>query len=265
MMRTGFVRRHLAAAAMVAVTAIGASVGVHAAEADARTILKSMSDYLAAQQRLSFDFDASLEVVTKEDQKIGLASSGSVTLDRPDRIHATRAGGFMNVAMNFDGTTFTLLGKDANLYTQIEIPGSIDHLVDELRNTYGRPLPAADLLMSTPYEVLISDVTDVKDLGSGVVGGVECDSLAFRTEQVDWQIWIAQGDRPYPCRYVITSKGVQHGPQYSIQFRNWRTGNEVAATDYAFKEPAGATQIEFKEFQGKVGDLPESFSMGDSQ
>jgi hypothetical protein len=26
----------------------------------------------------------------------------------------------------------------------------------------------------------MSDVTDVKDLGSGVIGGVECDYMAFR-------------------------------------------------------------------------------------
>jgi hypothetical protein len=58
-------------------------------------------------------------------------------------------------------------------------------------------------------------VTDVKDLGSGVIGGVECNHLAFRTPDVDWQIWIAQGDRPYPCLYVITSPKVAGYPQYS--------------------------------------------------
>ena len=58
----------------------------------------------------------------------------------------------------------------------------------------------------------MADVIDVKDLGSGVIGGVECDHLAFRTKEVDWQIWIAQGNRPYPCRYVITSSKVAQAP-----------------------------------------------------
>ena len=56
-------------------------------------------------------------------------------------------------------------------------------------------------------------VVDGKDLGSGVIDGVECDSLAFRTEEVDWQIWIAHGDRPYPCRFVITTKQLTNRPQ----------------------------------------------------
>jgi hypothetical protein len=57
-------------------------------------------------------------------------------------------------------------------------------------------------------------VIDTKDLGSGVIGGVEYDHLAFRTNEVDWQIWIAQGARPYPCRYVSTSKLVDDGPPW---------------------------------------------------
>ena len=106
--------------------------------------------------------------------------------------------------MVFDGKTLTLLGKDANLYTQVDVPGTLDHLVDELRDKYHRPVPGADLLLSNVYDELMRDVIDVKDLGSGVIGGTECDHLAFRTKEVDWQIWIAQGEHPYPCRYVIT-------------------------------------------------------------
>ena len=45
----------------------------------------------------------------------------------------------------------------------------------------------------------MADVTDVKDLGSGVIGGVECDHLAFRAKDTDWQIWIAQGEEPIPA------------------------------------------------------------------
>jgi hypothetical protein len=186
----------------LAVAAAGmASMSVaRADEAQAKSLLKAMSDYLAAQKTISFEYDTNLEIVTTQQQNIGLASSGTLTLERPDKLHATRTGGFANVEMVFDGKTLSLLGKNANLYAQVEAPGTIDHLVDELRDKYHRPVPAADLLMSDPYKELMPPVTDVKDLGSGVIRDVECDHLAFRTKEVDWQIWIAQGARPYPCR-----------------------------------------------------------------
>ncbi len=166
--------------------------------------------------------------------------------------------------MLFDGKTLTLVGKNANLYTQISVPGTIDNLVDVLREKYKRPLPAADLLMSNAYDELMSDVIDVKDLGSGVIDGVECDYLAFRKKEVDFQIWIAQGTNPYPCRYVITSKDIPHSPQYSIQIRDWKTGSAVASDDFGFKNSTNAKKVDVKDLKG-MSALPGHFRRGAAQ
>ena len=69
-----------------------------------------MSDYLGAQKTISLEYDTNLDIVTTQQLKIGLASSGTLTLERPDKLHATRAGGFANVEMVSDGKTLTLLG-----------------------------------------------------------------------------------------------------------------------------------------------------------
>ena len=219
----------LAVVAMAGTTSFSAA---RADEAQAKSLFKTMSDYLAAQKAISFAYDSTLEVVTDQEQKLGLASSGTLTLNRPDKLHATRTGGFANVEMVYDGKTLTMLGKNANAFAKAEEPGTIDQLVDVLRKKYDRPVPAADLLMSDPYKELMPLVVDAKDLGSGVIRGVECDHLAFRTDEVDWQIWIAQGDRPYPCRYVITSPKVKGSPQYTIDVRDWKTGAEVASDSF---------------------------------
>jgi hypothetical protein len=237
--------------AVLALTALASLPAAQADEAQAKALFKAMSDYLSAQKTLSYDYDTTLEIVTKEKQKLGLASSGSVTLTRPDKIRATRTGGFANVEIVFDGKMLSLLGKNVNQYVQADVPGTIDHLVDVLRDKFHRPLPGADLLMSNIYSQLMPLVVNVKDLGSGVIHGVECDHLAFRTREVDWQIWIAQGDRPYPCRYVVTSTKVAGAPQYSIDIRAWKTGVEVASDDFSFMVPTGATKL-------KPGDLPDS-------
>ena len=125
--------------------------------------------------------------------------------------------------------------------------------MNELEKKYDRSLPAADLFLTHAYDEMTADVTDVKDLGSGVIGGIECDYFAFRAKDVDWQIWVAQGAKPRPCRYVITSTGIADGPQYTIQLRNWKTGSEVATPDFAFKPPAGAQQIEPRRAQEDEG------------
>ena len=238
-------------AALASTLVVGWAIsGARADEADARKLFKAMSDYMVAQKAISFQYDTNLEIVTKDKQKLGLASSGRITLNRPDKIRVTRTGGFSDVEFVFDGKTLTLLGKTANLYGQLKVPGTIDHLIDELRDKYKRPAPGADLLVSDVYDKLMATVVNVKDLGSGVIGGVECDHLAFRTKEVDWQMWIAQGSRPYPCRYVITSTKVARAPQYSITIRDWKTGAEAGSEDFSFKNATGAKK-------GNLADLPD--------
>jgi hypothetical protein len=140
----------------LAVTGTASISAARADEAQAKSLFKAMSDYLAAQKAISLDYDTNLEIVSTQQQKVGLASSGTVTLTRPDKLHVTRAGGFANVEMVFDGKTLTLLGKNANLYAQVEAPGTIDQLVDVLRDKYQRPVPGADLLTSDPDKELIT-------------------------------------------------------------------------------------------------------------
>jgi hypothetical protein len=95
---------------------------------------------------------------------------------------------------------------------------------------------------------------------STIIGGVECDHLAFRTKEVDWQIWIAQGDRPRPCRYVITSTQIAGAPQYTVDITSWKTGTAVAAERFTPTIPADAKKLnpgDLKDFD----DLPAIFAM----
>ena len=241
--------------------------GQDASAQNAKALLKAMSDYLAAQKVISLSYDSVFEVVSKEKQKFQIATSGTILLNRPDKVRTTRKSGFADTEMVYDGKTLSFLGKGQNAYVQAEVPGTVDSLIEQLRDKFHRQLPGADLLQSGVYEALMTDVTDVKDLGSGVIGGVECDHLAFRAKDTDWQIWIAQGQNPYPCRYVITSTGVDQAPQFTLTVRDWKAGAAASAGDFAFSPPAGAKRIEEKDLPAlkETSDLPENFKLGEPQ
>jgi hypothetical protein len=228
---------------------------------NAKALLKAMSDYLAAQKAFSLSYDSVFEVVSDQHQKFQIATSGTVDMTRPDKIRSTRKSGFTDTETVFDGKTLTIYGKGKNAYVQAEVPGTVDNLIDQLRDRFHRQLPGADLLGANVYDALMTDVTDVKDLGSGVIGGQECDHLAFRAKDTDWQIWIAQGANPYPCRYVITSTGVDQAPQFTMTIRDWKSGS---AADFSFKPPAGATKLDAKDLETlkETSDLPENYRIG---
>lgn len=246
---------------MAAVTAY--ALPAAAEESDAKALFKAMSDYLSAQKELSFNYDANLEIVTADMMKVGFASSGTVALARPDKIRLTRTGGFADVEMAYDGKMLNVLGKKLNVFTSAETQGSIDELIDTLRFDYGAEAPAADLLSSNPYEAMTSNVTSAMDLGTGVIGGQVCDHLAFRTPEVDWQIWIAQGDRPYPCRLEITSKLTAMAPSYRVDVSDWKSGDGIAGTSFQI-ESGTAKVVKIEEFDG-LDEMKPMLSEGAAQ
>ena len=65
-------------------------------------------------------YDTDIEVITNDLQKIQFASSSQMLLSRPDKVRASRMGGYANVEMVFDGKTLTLLGKNLNKYAEID-------------------------------------------------------------------------------------------------------------------------------------------------
>jgi hypothetical protein len=177
-----------------------------------------------------------------------------VQLSRPDKFHATRTGGYADIEVFFDGKTISVNNKGNNAFAQLDSPGSVDQLIDLLRDKYGVAAPGADLLYSNAFDVLMEDVVEEKHIGRGVIDGVECEHLAFRNQDTDWQIWVEVGARPIPRKYVITSKSVTAAPQYTLRIRDWQT--DAPADAFAFKPAQGAKKVAV-EGLGDIDEVPQ--------
>jgi hypothetical protein len=223
----------------------------HAQSESPDKLLKAMSDYVASQKTISVTYDSDIEVITSNLQKIQFTSSGQVQLSRPDKLRATRTGGYRDVEVVSDGKLVTVSDRDTKNYAQIEAAGTAEQLIDVLREQHGVVAPGADLLLPNAFEVMMADVIEGAVIGKGVVDGVECDHLAFRNADSDWQIWIESGARPIPRKYVITTKGVAQGPQYTLRIKEWKT--DLAADAFAFKPDPSAKKIAL----GELGDIDE--------
>lgn len=257
------VGRALAAAALLggALSAVTAAV---ASETDATAILKALSDYMSAQSTISLTFDSDIEVITPQMEKIQFTNSGEALLSRPDKLRARRVGGYSDVELIFDGKTVSIHGRSVNGYAQIEAPGTVDQLIGSLRVGHGIALPGADLLLSRPYDILIAGVREAKYIGRGIIDGRECEHLAFRNFDTDWQIWVEVSERPMPCKMVITSKTVNSAPQYTLRIKAWQTGIEIAPNAFAFSPPKGAEPLDPKAMM-ELDELPPPMEYGENK
>jgi hypothetical protein len=210
---------------------------------DARSILKSMSDYISSQKTIEITFDSDIEVITPLLEKLQFTNSGDILMSRPNMLRAHRVGGYADVALFFNGKTVSVYGKHINRYAQFDSPGTIDQLIEALREGYGVALPGADLLLSNSYQTLIADVKEARHIGRGVIDGRECEHLAFRNFDTDWQLWVEVGKNPIPRKLVITSKTMNNAPQYTLRVKSWKTGVQAAPGAFAFTVPANAQRL----------------------
>jgi hypothetical protein len=229
--------------AIFLVTFTAAAAMAQAQTSDAKAILKAMSDYVSSQKTIELTLDSDIEIITPQLEKIQFTNSGEMLLSRPDKVRAHRVGGYADVALYFDGKTVSVFGKYINGYAQFQAPGNVDHLIGALRAGHGIALPGADLLLSNAYDALVAGVKEAKHIGRGVIDGRECEHLAFRNIDTDWQLWVEAGEKPIPRKMVITSKTMNSAPQYTLRIKTWKTDLQPAPDAFAFVPPAGAKEL----------------------
>jgi hypothetical protein len=230
---------------------------------DPAKILKSMTDYLGGQTSLSASFDSDVEIITPELQKIQFASSGQIKLNRPDKLRVRRTGGYADVELVYDGKAISVYGNNAKSYVQADVPGTVDQMIDAIQARSGVGMPGTDLLLSNAFDELMATTSEGKHIGLGVVDGVECEHLAFRGSDTDWQIWIETGAKPVPRKYVITSKTLAGAPQYSLRIKDWKTDAFADADTFVFKPPGGATRVDLDSgVMAEFDELPPGIPSG---
>lgn len=208
-------------------------------------LMHQMSDFLLAQKTFTVKPESSVEIVDDNGQKLQLQAASEVALKRPDKLKVERAGDLADAEFFVDGKNLTVYAKNAKVYASTPILPTIDDAMDMAEEKLGFSPPGADLLSNDPYGVMMADVISGRDLGDADIHGVSTRHLAFRSKDVDWQIWIQNGDQPLPRKLVVTSKKSPQAPQYSVELHDWKLNPELSDDQFAFKPPAGVARISF--------------------
>lgn len=216
----------------------------------AENSLEKMFNYLENQSSLSFQADISQDLVFSNGQKIQLGAVAKLKVHRPDKLHIDYQGDRRDVRFYYDGQTFTMEGVRNNVYANFSTSSetnNINALVNNIGEKLNITLPLGEIIstennVETIRERNISGVY----VGESMVNGIACHHLAFRKEDLDWQIWIEKGDRALPRKLVITYKDDPFSPQYSALLSDWNF-NSISAQDpiFFFNPAPDASKIDF--------------------
>ena len=233
------------ALAMAASVATEVRAQASAVDPAATQILRRMTDYLGSLQRFSLDTQNTIEEVLDSGQKIQFDVSTTVVIQRPNKVRAERKGDLINQVVIYDGKTLTVFNASSKYYAVAAAPDNIDDALNFARDTLDIVPPSGDFIYSNSFDLLTAQLSSGMVVGKSMIGGVKCDHLAFRGPVVDWQIWIAEGDKPLPRKYVITTRDDPAQPQYMVLMSNWNVAPKVNDAMFRFTPPQGAKRTDF--------------------
>jgi hypothetical protein len=215
---------------------------------DALQVLKGMTDYLGSLQRFSMHTENTYEDVLETGQKIQFHFSSSIVVQRPDKVRAERSDGEARQLFVYDGTKLSIYDPQLDYFATVDAPDNIDDFLHFARDTLDLVPPAGDMVFSNAFELLTAGMTSGFVVGKTVIGGVSCYHLAFTTPVVDWQVWIADGNKPLPYKYVLTTRDDPAQPQFVTVISNWNSAPEIEDGTFEFEPPATAMEIDFIRF-----------------
>ncbi|MTW20595.1 DUF2092 domain-containing protein [Allochromatium palmeri] len=195
--------------------------------------LERMGAYLRGLQSFSVKAEDTLDEVLESGQKIQLTKTVEIQARRPDRLRADVETDRKARELYYDGRNFTLVAPESRYYTTIAAPATIRETLEYLQAKYDVEFPLADLFLWGESGDNSGAIQEAMRVGASRIAGQLADHYAFRQTDVDWQIWIAQGEAPLPLRYVITSKDVEGEPQFTANL-SWDTAAKPDEAVFSF-------------------------------
>ena len=223
------------------------------AKPDPKAILMRMADYLGKLPSFSVDVRDNYDTVQKTGQKIEYEETRKITVARPDRlrIEVVESDGDQQTLV-IDGKDLALTNQPANVFAQSPSPGSLDQAIIFFVHDLGMRLPFAPLLLTTAGAELQQRTKTLDYVEKTNILGAPAHHLAGRAGGVDFQVWIADGDKPLPLKLVLTYVEEKAQPQFRAQFSDWNVAPQVTDAMFAFTPPEGAHRIAF------VAEMPRA-------
>lgn len=216
------------------------SAAAEALQPEAKAALEKMGAYLRTLTSFEVVAEGYSEEVLDNGEKITFPGKLTYQVALPNKLFAETTSDRKQRRMYFNGEKVAVFAPRVNYYADFPFKGSVVEMMAVAEDKYGLDFPLQDLFLwgkaGTPLP------TSGFYVGPEKVGDTKVDHYAFRQEGVDWQIWIAQGDKPLPLRLVMTNTNDPARPQYGGRL-SWQPDLTFNTDRFTFVPNEKATRI----------------------
>ena len=230
-----------------------ATTGTAAAEVDPLAVeaLRKMSTFLMTLQSFRLVSEGSLDVITVDDQKVQLDMVTTYLAKRPG-IRIDWVSDQKNRQFYYDGKAFTLVAPTMGYYATVDAPPTNREFLAALYDRTGVELPLADLFRwaDADHEADIAKLTSAFSVGTATIDGTATDHWAYRTADYDWELWMEQGDRPIPRKFVLIDRADPALPAFTT-YLTWQLNPNLDPAAFTYSPTGNAVAIKFNSPQAE--------------
>ena len=197
--------------------------------------LTNMSAYLRSVPAFQIDLRTQRDDVDVYGQLITLSGEATYKVRRPDVFAIDLK--LPSLARQYvdDGKTVTLYDPGTGYYGKFPALPTVRASL-ERAETYGATVPLDDLFTWTEGDPRAKALTSAHFIGRDRLTGQDANHYAFRQPGVDWQIWIADGDKPMPLRVILVASDDPARPKFQADLA-WDTAPKFSPDAFAFTPP----------------------------
>lgn len=219
-------------------------------DATAADALKKMSQYLMSLNTLQIKSDASIDMVTADGQRIQFDGTTEYKVRRPGFAISFKSDS-KSRDFYYDGKQFTMYAPNLGYYATVAAPATNREALDTIYNKYGIRLPLEDLFRWNDVgNERAKNFRSAMVLGPVTLDGVKTMHYAFREPDVDWEVWIQDGDQPLPRKFSIVDRTDSARPTFTARL-SWTANPTFTDSDFTFVPGADAKKIQLAIFKGQ--------------
>lgn len=211
--------------------------------------IQGMSKYLTSLPRFQLATEGSTDVVTADGQRIQMDGSTTYFAKKPG-IVIKYLSDKKQRNFYYDGKQFTEYSPNLGYYSTVPAPATNREFLDTVYDKYGIRLPLEDLFRWNDENAQRAENFKAGyNLGTVTLDGVKTTHYAFREPDVDWEVWIQDGDKPLPLKLSIVDRTDPARPAFTTRLK-WTLSPAFADSDFTFKPGPDAMKIPMAQFKG---------------
>ena len=218
--------------------------------------VRRMADFYKSLK--SFSVQSEVEIQANfQGQEHNVKTDTTIVFERPNRL-AMRSDDAIGATIVSDGTTiYSTLGA-LKKYTKKKAPKELGELEHDPSTAMGGGLTQRvlfQLLSDDPYGAIMEHDTSVTDLGQANVNGQAARHLRFNQRVLNWDAWIAEGDKPLLLQVSMDMSqmaeqmvaklpgGSSMKMSITQQFKDWQVNITPKPDAFAFTPPKDMKEV----------------------